>query len=320
MIELTRLTNDIFDDEKLSDVKLQPFANDHLIRLGNNNPGGIYSQLITDTTNAYTGYYGSLTSEATKVAISEGLTITTNNKRQLVIDKLSTQQGLVTYKFGKDSATYQEFFPQGMDEYHKARLDQLPTLLQRYLDAATAHLTADFPAEVTEISGLITDYNNARNAQLGAFSETDTLRTGRRENRKVLTLQLTRNILTLALDFLENSDGLDDYYDREMLPRSASGGTDDPTPITGATISGTIVDKSTLKAIEGAMVEVSTTYGIISAVTDAQGNYELQLPDLNATTSADLNVEAAGYASDTRPMTLEIGQAYTEDFNLTPMP
>jgi hypothetical protein len=326
MINPIRLVKDIFDDLSLSDIRLQPYTNDHLIRLGNNNPGGIYSQLITDTTLAYTGFYGKLTEQDTKEAISEGLTITSTNAKAAVLVLLSTQRDLVAYKFGAQSTIYQEFFPQGVDEYHQARMDVLPRLLERYVGAATTHLTADFPAEVTQISGLTTAYTNARNAQLGIFSETDAVRTGRRETRKVLTLQLTKNLLTLAIDFLDNPDRFDDYYNAEMLPITASSSGDSgeqPPAGTATSLGGTVVDEVTLAPQSGVVMKLSNAQGSTSAITDADGKYQFEELFLTATASGTLAAIVGGNIFQSRPITLEPGGNYTENFQLgpaTPLP
>lgn len=322
MLNPIRFVKDLFDDEDLSDVKLQPFANDHLIRLGNNNPGGIYSQMITDTTNAYTGFYGRLTDQAVKEAISEGLTITMNNANAAVLDKLSKQRDLVAYKFGDESDVYQEFFPQGLTAYRKATLDELPNMLDGYLVAATAHLNADFPAEVTEVGGLINAYENARNAQLSAFSQTDSVRTGRREDRKVLTLQLTKNMLTLAIDFLEDPDRFDDYYDDKWLPITKEDGGEEPQPPTGTsvTLEGTVVDEPTQTGLADVEVTLSSEEGSITVTTDAQGKYVIEIPELNqASATAQLTAAISTHVSQSREVTIEPGGEYTEDFELTPI-
>lgn len=325
MIKLVKLTNDLFDDPALSDVKLKPFAEDHLVRLGNNNPGGIYSTLISAATTAYTDYFGSLTSQATKEAISEGLTIATTNARNVVLEKLSSQQGLVAYKFGKDSPTYQEFFPQRLEAFHRAKLDELPVLLTAYTEAATTHLTADFPAEVTAITGLITAYQSARNAQRNAFSETDIIRTGRRANRKVLTRQLTVNMLTLAIDFLENPDGFDDYYDTQYLPKPSASGSDDdaPTEPTGPTavvIGGMVIDSVTLAPITNAMVEVSAGDGSIVVYTGPDGIYTATIPELESALTVQVKASIEGFANGVVNLNIEPGTNYTQNFELTPAP
>lgn len=313
MINPIRLVRDIFDDVTFSDIKLQPFANDHLIRLGNNNPGGVYSGLITATTNAFTGYYGLLTDQATKEAISEGLTITTNTTKVAVLDKLSKQRDLVAYKFGAQSPIYQQFFPHGLDEYHQARLDMLPNMLDRYVVAATAHLSTDHLPEVTAITTLVNSYKAARNAQLGLFSQTDTVRTDRREARKVLTRQLTTNLLTLAIDFLENPDRFDDYYDATQLPLTKGSEEEDDTM---AELMCTVVDELTMAPLVGAKISVDTPTGPITAITDADGRCAIDVPGLEAPLTTVVKAEAAGHTPESRTVTLTPGTTRNEDFTL----
>jgi hypothetical protein len=216
MIDLLRLTNDVFDDASLSDPKLRTFAHDHLHRLTQLDTSGTFAPLIAATSTAYSAYYGNLTSEATAEAIGEGNTIATRNARAAVLKKLATQRHLVSFSFGQNGSVYQEFFPQGINAYRKASLDDLSTLLKRYETAALAHLS---PAEASQVQTLITAYTNARKDQLTTTSETDKQRTSRREHRKTLTLQLTRNVLTIASHFLGKPDAFDDFFDLRLLPK-----------------------------------------------------------------------------------------------------
>lgn len=64
-----------------------------------------------------------------------------------VIDFIGGHEGLVKSKFGKQSAAYLAFYPQGLTEYGEAKVEGLTNLLVRYVAAATkykAELGADF--------------------------------------------------------------------------------------------------------------------------------------------------------------------------------
>lgn len=249
-MNLEKLTENIFDDKNLSDTNLRFFTDDHLLRLSlaANNPGGIYSPLITDTTTKYNAFFGRMTDAATKKAISEGLTITMEATKKAAIDFISDLRNLVIFKFRENSATYQEFYPQGMTEYHNANLPELPMLLQRYLTAATTHLNGSNPAEVTELTTKIDAFNAARTAQLTTFAEVENLQTGRREDRTALTLQLTTNILTIALNNLLNPDNFNNYYNPSYLPQSDS----------TLSVSGTIAALATEVAINEGIITASS--------------------------------------------------------------
>jgi hypothetical protein len=315
MINIVRLIKDIYDDRELIDSRLRTFADDHIIRLANNNPGSIYDPMIAATTAAYTAYYGAFNNELVIEAVTQGLTIATNNAATAVKNKLSNQQKYIDYTFGEGSEIYQEFFPYGMTEYHNARIDDLGSLLERYVTAANTHLT---PAQVGEVVPLVTAFTTARTAQRTAFSQTDTLRTGRRDTRKALTMQLTRNTLALASDHLGNVDVFDNYFDLTLLPISR--GDSDSVATGSVVISGLVQSSGTGTFIVNARLWVSHGGEVVEAFTGSDGRYELVLEDLEYTTELELNAQAAGHSTQTRPITIEPDTDQTQDFTLVPLP
>lgn len=220
MLDPVRLVTDLFKEKNLSDSNLRVFTEYFLICLAlpDNNPGGIYNTLLVDTTLCYQNLYGSMVSQLNKAGVSKGLTITVNNAFDAVINKLRALQGLVKFKFGRNSATYKEFFPQGMKEYHHATLAGAEIPFTRFRAIATMRLQADYPAEVAEISTLISNYHNAWLAKVNIYSLRDNTATGRHQHRKALTLQLTKSFLIIASNNLENPDRFDNYYDKQYLP------------------------------------------------------------------------------------------------------
>ncbi|MES2621020.1 MAG: hypothetical protein V4615_09215, partial [Bacteroidota bacterium] len=170
------------------------------------------------TTIKYTAYYGKMSSQATQVAIREGLTIAKNNSRTAAEHKVTSLEGLVKFKFGLESPTYQEFYPQGLTEYQNCSDAALEIKLDRIVGAAGTHLTADFPDEVTAIADLRTAFKTAHLAQNNAFSNIDNVITGKHVDRKALTVQLTKNFLLVAADNIDNTDKYDDFFNPQLLP------------------------------------------------------------------------------------------------------
>jgi hypothetical protein len=217
MLNPIRLVNDLFDTHELSNANLRGFSDNFLIRLALNNPGGIYTGLITDTTTKYTNFYGKITNQSVKDAISQGLTIATNNSKATVLEEMGRLQNLIRYRFGATSPTYQEFYPHGMDEYHQAKIDDIGTILDRFAEAAVAHLTA---TERADVITFIANFKAARTAQVTVIAEVDILGTGKHVDRKALTMQLTVDFLTIASNNVDDEDAFDDYFDPRFLPLS----------------------------------------------------------------------------------------------------
>ena len=256
-----KLIEDLFDDVHLADYNLRSFTQDHLLRLSipANNPGGIYSGLISVTTTKFNAFFGKMDNESIQDSINQSLTITTEETKALAITYLSTLEGLVSFKFGKTSGTYQQFYPHGLSEYHDANLDELPGKFTRFLTAANTHLLATNPTEVNEITTRITNYNNARIAQLTGFGTIETLQTGRRDDRTALTLQLTTNLLSIALNNLGNADNFNNYYNPAYLPLTEGG-----TSVTGLIAAGAVIN-----AINQGVITQHTLLTLYNQGTDA---------------------------------------------------
>lgn len=219
MLNLIRLVDDIFATRKLTDANLRAFTENALLRMAQKNPGGIYTTIIADTTARYTAYYGNISNEMTKDAISQGLTITTRDARTACYNKIVALQGFVIFKFGDASDVYHEFFPRTLREYEKAQVDNLGPLLVRFMAAATTHLAAGYPAEVQAMQDACDAFTEARRAQKNVFADVKVLATGRRKTRAALTHQLTIDYLTIATHNIGNPDAFDDYFDPRYLPQ-----------------------------------------------------------------------------------------------------
>ena len=78
MIDLSTFFKNHFDSPFISDTKLFKFAQIHLGRLTQNNPGNIYDTIISETNLVYNDYFNSLSTKASKTAIKEGKTVGKN--------------------------------------------------------------------------------------------------------------------------------------------------------------------------------------------------------------------------------------------------
>lgn len=221
MINLLRLTDDFFDSKNLSNSKLKAFTEEHLVRLSNpgNNPGGMYNTMIADTTTKYNNYYGKISNEYVKKAMAEGATISKREALKKVETRISELQSLIKYEFEDDKDIYEEFFPHGMNEYYQARESGLNLLFDRFLAAANKHLAGTYPAEVTELTNLINAFNTAYRSRESIVGQVAGIKSGRKEDRKALTLQLTANFLIIASNNVDNPVRFHGYYEGRYLPK-----------------------------------------------------------------------------------------------------
>lgn len=220
MLDPLRLVNDIFNEKNFSNSDLNGFAESFLIRLSQpeNNPGGIYDQLLADGQNLHHQFYTELVGQSSQVGLNKGTTINLHQAFDAVLEKLRSLQGLIKYKYGTRSVVYKEFFPRGIAPYYHVSLAGAETLFIRFRAFATMHLQASYPAEVTELNTLVAAYATAWQARESADSNTDNISTTRHQLRKKLTLHLTKSFLIIASNNLENPNKFHDYYEKRYLP------------------------------------------------------------------------------------------------------
>lgn len=118
---------------RISFENLRKFAEITIQRISMNNPGGIYTDILTALTNAYTSYFGDIVDEETKKALKEGSTITMNNAMNAFIGWVRQKEGIISGTFGIGSAIHQAFYPHGMTEYTNMDLGNAETIMNRYI-------------------------------------------------------------------------------------------------------------------------------------------------------------------------------------------
>jgi hypothetical protein len=217
MIDLRKLFKNHFDTDKISDDNLRKFAEIHLERLSANNGTAQFTAMITATTTAYTNYFGAMTNEDTKYAIQQGLTITMKNIVDGFKKYVSQKEGIIRGNFGKESAEYQEFFPLGLTEYGNATLANIETLMSRFLAASERHNAALGAALQTDAEAYLTDFKNARKAQLEKIGEVSAQKTTTSTSRDVIENELMKNVHLIASMFIGDVDRCMDFFDQSFI-------------------------------------------------------------------------------------------------------
>jgi hypothetical protein len=217
MIDLKKLFKNHFDTDKISDDNLKKFAEVHLERLSANNGTAQFTAMITATTAAYTAYFGAMTNEDTKFAIQQGLTVTMNNIVENFKNFASQKEGIIFGNFGKASAEYQEFYPNGVTEYRQANLANIETLMTRFNDAAERHNGTLGSSMQTQAETYLTDFKAARKAQLEKIGEVNSQKSTTSTNRDVIENELMKNVHLIASMFIGEVDRCMDFFDQSFI-------------------------------------------------------------------------------------------------------
>ena len=234
MINLETLFKNHLNTNRISDDNMKKFAEIHLQSMSSNNGGGEFTQMITDTTAAYTGYYGSITDEDTKYTIQQGLTVTMNNAMEAFKDAVSTKavHVVLTY-YKKESAEYQEFFPEGATEYSHADLGNIEQLMDRMVTAANRHVSDLGIPFLTEMQGYKDAFTSARQAQLAKIGEVKDSKVDSSTTRDALENELMKNILRIAIMYLGDIPRCMVFFDQSFIRDGSNGsGDEEPQPPT----------------------------------------------------------------------------------------
>jgi len=214
-----------FNTKEISDDSFKKFVEDHIQRAIAKNSGGTYTVMITDTTNAYTTYFGNLTSEDFAFAVQQGLTITADTIIRDFQKTVSLKEGTIRGLYG-NTGIYQEFFPFGLTEYSNATKANIETLMTRMVNASTAHV-ADLGAPFVAIwTTFKTNYVNSRTAQLLKIGEVDNTKTMTSTTRDALEVQLLKNLFFVGFNNPGNVTACMDFFKQDIIRYDEDSATD----------------------------------------------------------------------------------------------
>lgn len=218
MIAIERLFENHLSNREISAEELRQFAEDHLGKLSAIPalPATLVA-LNAPTQVAFDAFDAALSARTVLLAGQIGGTITRGEAFQLIRTTVRQREGRIRDKFAKESAAYAEFFPRGISEVTKARIGQVPALLERLITAADKHqsaLGADLLAEFTDLK---TTYNSAREGQVDAKGELAQARANLAAARTDLELQLGKNMLAIAAHHLGQPERAKDYFTQSLL-------------------------------------------------------------------------------------------------------
>lgn len=234
-MDLRNFFKNPFSAMNIGSNKFRKFCEIHIQRIAARNDGGKYSTMLTETTNAYTTLFGAMTDGDTKFAVQQSYTKTTNSAVNEFKQTVSQKEGTVRGNWGKETAVYQEFFPLGITEYSQATLGNVETLMNRIVAAAEAHVTELGQAFVDLFKDIRSRFITARANQLQKIGEVKGSKTVLGDAKENLEKQLMKNLLTLAMEFMDDPETGITFFDQSIVKSSAAkieenGGT--PVPAT----------------------------------------------------------------------------------------
>lgn len=217
MKKISDLFSDFFDNERISNLRLDTYAKDHLARIVANNPGSVFDSIITNTQDAISKFGQALNAIGGDIGDRKASTFTKNQAREAFNAFIRQKEGIIKGTFGKPSAAYTQFFPDGLSPFSTASDQGYELLLNNIKDRAAQYETELGIPFGTQVNQLADAYLNAEADQTDEKGDVSASRDQLADVTRKLQAQLTINALTIALQFPLDTTKYNVYFDTSLL-------------------------------------------------------------------------------------------------------
>jgi len=235
MRDLTIYFVNPFSDPKIPPGNKKKFGEDTIRRIGTQNNGNVFDQLLNDTVDVHTTLFGGITSVSTNQAIQEARTKSVDNLIILFKNRNSRLNNFFIGNGTDKQPVYQEFFPQGVrpftDGVNKGNVEQRMAQIKDVIDENTE--VAGGTTVLAEYETFLENYNTARGSQLSKISEVSSGRTDRNIAEDAWNDQMFENLLSFANLSRGKPQNIILYMNQSILRAPKSAATDGKGRITG---------------------------------------------------------------------------------------
>lgn len=217
MNTLERIFDGMFNSKNITSERLVKCADDHTSKTEANNPAGVYTAIITETRTKSNALQSILNTSENSQSTGKGGTVEKNQARKDCEAFISKGEGLIKYHYEERSPVYIEFFPNGITGYTKASDPEFKTMMNVFVEKANDYkvkLGADF---ATEAAAKNSAFNASASDHIADNANISTARSNKEIAHDELAMQLTKNILTIALQNLGNVNAMKTYFNTSLL-------------------------------------------------------------------------------------------------------
>ena len=202
---------------RIIDVRLKMFSEDALARLAAQNTLNQFDAMINDTEAKHIAFYGAIDNKDTVNALQKSRTNSVDNVIEKFIALQQKNDDIIGGKYGRDSATFIEFFPLKLTEYVHVTKTTIGTLLNRMVQGLTTHV-ADLGVDMkNQMIAMQHDYNTARGEQVAKKGEAGAVRGDVKSKRLDLAMQWQDNLFDIAKLYKGQPERVTDFFRFNLL-------------------------------------------------------------------------------------------------------
>jgi hypothetical protein len=217
MLSPQKIFGNLFDDHRITSLRLSNFGEDCLTRFTTLAIEGQYATIISQITIALNNLRDELGDVDTRINTQKVKTHRVDQFLDNFKKSMSSVEGVVSFRSGKDSDVYLELYPNGVGEYSKANKTKMPILMHRMDDVVSRYGT-QLTDEVTEILGTLkTGWETIRGDQEKQMTKVSDSRAERSVARYQLELALMGAVRAIGQEYVVDVEQSEKFFNFRLL-------------------------------------------------------------------------------------------------------
>lgn len=303
-----------FVNSKISNENLLHCSYDHIGRMSSKNDNHLYDTPIANTQTVADDFRNVFNETEVAKALRKSITSELNTSSEALKSRIRELEASVYLKYGRGTAKFIEYFPQGLTVFGNAGYNELENLFIRLISVFQANLDDWEASFIADLIVLKNKFIELHKNQVLAKGKYDDKRMQRNEKRAILEDILFENLLNICLLFRNKPEEISVYFDQTIIRRRESQA--DTVLAEGSNIvSGIVSDSDDDEPIENAVVEFTDL--ALQTTTDEDGEYYFdQVP----TGTHQMKVTYNGFETYVGNVIVSTGEEITHDITLVPFP
>lgn len=206
-----------FEDRNITDERLDTFADDakaNLVAEVNTEFDALIAEITTNTE----GLKGEVGEVRSTTAVQKGKTKTVDAIIKDFKVYMSDNEGVIAKAVGgKRSATFLEFYPQGVSQYTTVTKTNIEGILKQVWNAANTNKTAIGKDTEKELKDFTTQYTTARDAQVKQKGKVNDNKTEKKDYRKLLGITLLKTMHKVGYVYAGDTAKCSSFFNFSLL-------------------------------------------------------------------------------------------------------
>lgn len=215
MINLSKIFHDFFEDSTITNARYIDFSNDHIEKLEKNNSSFIYSSLIEDTQNCVHDLQA-LSNQKSNELVLDNNSILDSHKNKIVKFLKAKEEELLK-NADQSLVLRHHLFPNGIKKIEESNHSEFRDFLFDLITNSIKYKKELGQLFISELKAFQHIYEITHQQLKHENGNTSLIKSIESKLRKGLSLQLTKNALTIAINNLGETESHKKFFDVNLL-------------------------------------------------------------------------------------------------------